>query len=109
MIGDAQDADEGEVTSEDSGAGVQTRGEGCELAGRAQCMRALTCNLTFTDLELCTSGAVDACCADAGTCEQTTDDATAQRWLACTQALENQACEDVGTAPEVCQPLAVGF
>jgi len=74
-------------------------GQACEQVARAGCMRSLTCNLTFTDPDLCADNAVHTCCESDGVCGERLDRDQAARWATCATDLEAQPCDQVQAGP----------
>lgn len=85
------------------------RGAACQTAAYAKCERTLTCNLTFTDTDLCAELLVRQCCEDADTCGDTLSAQMAAQFDACTAALRVQACEDAAMTPAACMGLSAGL
>ena len=85
------------------------RGAACQAAADAKCERTLTCNLTFTDPDLCADLIVRQCCETSGTCDDTLSADMSAQFDACTSALRVQACEDAAMAPAACMGLSAGL
>ncbi len=84
----------------DVGPGEGTdRGDACEQVAMAGCLRALTCNQTYTHERICADAAVRDCCEDAGTCDEPLDATEADLWEACAADIEEQPCEEFEEAP----------
>ena len=80
-------------------AGDTDRGDVCEQVAMAGCLRALTCNLTFTNERTCADAAVYDCCEEAGTCDDDLDATEAGQWETCAADIEEQPCEEVQAGP----------
>lgn len=90
------------------GTPAATLGEACEAYGRAACVRALECNQTFTDEDLCVSAFVRRCCGDGDTCPRPLEVDEGRAYATCTQDTRQAACAPRGEMqplPESCQSL----
>ncbi len=88
-----------------------TLGEACDAYGRAACVRALECNQTFTDEDLCVSAFVRRCCGDDDTCPRPLEVDEGRAYSTCTQDTRRADCAPRGETqplPESCQALAPG-
>lgn len=93
-------------TSDTTAAGPATLGAACELVARAACVRRLTCNLTFTDEDLCTERAVETCCEDGDACDDAIPEDDRSDWTTCADAVETADCETFDQAPpDACDGL----
>lgn len=81
-----------------------TAGESCTRVAAAGCDQALTCNLTFTNRDLCIDNAVNNCCG-AGGCDEAQDADEGSNWATCADDISAQPCEQAGTPPASCVGL----
>lgn len=85
------------------------RGAACQTAAYAKCERTLTCNLTFTDTDLCADLLVQQCCENSESCDDTLSADMATQFAQCTSALRVQVCEDAAMTPAACMGLSAGL
>ncbi len=100
----------GDTENTDMNGTRNTREGGCESIGRAFCDRSLTCNLTFTDRELCTERFVVTCCEDNNNCGQELSPDETTQYNQCSTAVQNAQCEGFpNPIPAVCDGLESGI
>jgi hypothetical protein len=80
-------------------AGATLRNDACQALGVATCDRALTCNLTFTDRDLCIHTFVSSCCESAGTCGEKLAADEAEHYAKCTSDVDSAQCAGFGSPP----------
>ncbi|MGK0359060.1 MAG: hypothetical protein ACI9U2_001356 [Bradymonadia bacterium] len=97
------------VSCEGTAADGSNRGAACQTAAYAKCERPLTCNLAFTDTDLCADLLVRQCCANSETCDDTLSADMATQFAQCTSALRVQVCEDAASTPAACMGLSAGL